>query len=99
MRAGRGVTADPARQAALDLVLAALGRRAGLEAALDGAVLAQLSPQDRAFARALAMTTLRRLGQIDQVLEARLTRAPPDRVRMILRLGAAQIFFLQVPDY
>jgi 16S rRNA (cytosine967-C5)-methyltransferase len=99
MGPGQGVTADLAREAALDLVQAALGRRAGLEAALEGPALAGLSAQDRAFARALAMTTLRRLGQIDRLLEARLTRAPPDRVRTILRLGATQIFFLQVPDY
>jgi 16S rRNA (cytosine967-C5)-methyltransferase len=96
---GLRVTADPARRAALDLLTAALSRRAGLESALESSALLGLSVQDRAFARALAMVTLRRLGPIDRALEARLTRAPPEPVRMILRLGAAQLFFLDVPDY
>jgi len=93
------VKPDPARAAAFDLVTAALARRAGLEAALEAPHLAALAPQDRSFARALAMTTLRRLGPIDAALGARLARPPPDRVRTILRLGAAQLFFLEVPDY
>jgi 16S rRNA (cytosine967-C5)-methyltransferase len=93
------VTADPARSAALDVLTAALGRKAGLEAALDGAALGALAPQDRAFARALVMATLRRLGPIDRALAARLQREPPEPVRMILRLGAAQRFFLDTPAY
>jgi 16S rRNA (cytosine967-C5)-methyltransferase len=90
---------DPARYAALDLLTAALGRKAGLEAALDGAALAGLAPQDRAFARALAMATLRHLGPIDQALDRCLQRRPPEPVRMILRLGAAQLFHLDTPAY
>ena len=58
-----------------------------------------LSGQDRAFARALVMTTLRRLGPIDRALDGRLAREPPEAVRMILRLGAAQLFWLDVPAY
>ena len=58
-----------------------------------------LSPQDRAFARALAMATLRHLGPIDRALTPRLEREPPEAVRMILRLGAAQRFFLDTPTY
>ena len=90
---------DPARRAALDLVTAALGRKAGLETALDGAALAGLAPQDRAYARALAMATLRHLGPIDQALDRCLQRPPPEPVRMILRLGAAQLFHLDTPPY
>jgi len=90
---------DPARNAALDLLTAALARRAGLETGLEAPGFGRLSPQDRAFARALAMVTLRRLGQIDRALAARLTREPPESVRMILRLGAAQLFYLDTPHY
>jgi 16S rRNA (cytosine967-C5)-methyltransferase len=90
---------DPARHAALELLSAALGRKAGLEAALDGAALAGLEPQDRAFARALAMATLRHLGPIDLALDRCLQRPPPEPVRMILRLGAAQLFHLDTPAY
>jgi 16S rRNA (cytosine967-C5)-methyltransferase len=93
------VTVDPARKAALDLLVLALGKRAGLEAALDAPALALLEPKDRNFARAAAMATLRHLGPIDRALDGRLQKPPPDQVRMILRLGAAQMFFLDVPDY
>lgn len=89
----------PARAAALDLLTAALSRRAGLEEGLGHPALAALSPRDRAFARALVMATLRRLGPIDQALQARVQKPPPDRVVQILRLGAAQLFVLQTPAH
>jgi 16S rRNA (cytosine967-C5)-methyltransferase len=93
------VPADPARRAALEVLTAALGRKAGLEAALEGPALGGLSAQDRGFARALAMAALRHLGPIDAALAGRLTREPPEPVRMILRLGAAQLFWLDTPPY
>jgi 16S rRNA (cytosine967-C5)-methyltransferase len=89
----------PARAAALDLLTAALSRRAGLEEGLNHPSLAALSPRDRAFARALAMATLRRLGPIDQALQERVAKAPPDRVVQILRLGVAQLFVLETPAH
>lgn len=88
-----------ARSAALKLLRAALSGRGGLEAALSDAGLMRLSPQDRAFARALAMVTLRRLGPIDCALDARLSREPPEPVRDLLRLGLAQAFWLETPDF
>jgi 16S rRNA (cytosine967-C5)-methyltransferase len=93
------VSADPARIAALDLITAALGRKAGLEAALETGRFASLGAQDRGFARALVMAALRHLGPIDRALAARLDREPPEPVRMILRLGAAQLFWLDTPTY
>jgi 16S rRNA (cytosine967-C5)-methyltransferase len=89
----------PARAAALDLLTAALSRRAGLEEGLNHPSLAALSPRDRAFARALVMATLRRLGPIDQALQERCSKAPPDRVVQILRLGVAQLFVLETPAH
>lgn len=62
-------------------------------------VFSRLSPLDRSFARALAMATLRRLGSIDQALQARLKKAPPDIVVHILRLGVAQLLYLDTPDF
>jgi 16S rRNA (cytosine967-C5)-methyltransferase len=88
-----------ARSAALKLLRAALSGRGGLEAALSDAGVTRLSPQDRAFARALAMVTLRRLGPIDRALDARLTREPPEPVRDLLRLGLAQAFWLETPNF
>jgi 16S rRNA (cytosine967-C5)-methyltransferase len=88
-----------ARTAALDLVRAALERRSGLDEALNNHAFARLSAQDRGFARALAMAALRNLGRIDRVLGDRLHKPPPDAVYELLRLGAAQLFALDVPDF
>jgi 16S rRNA (cytosine967-C5)-methyltransferase len=91
---------DPAlaaRQAALALLTKTLTGRGGLEAGLPD--LARLSPEDRAFARALVMATLRHLGPIDRVLDARLSREPRPPVRDLLRLGLAQAFYLATPAF
>jgi 16S rRNA (cytosine967-C5)-methyltransferase len=88
-----------ARAAAVDLLAAALGGRGGLEAALAAPAFLRLAVQDRAFARALTMAALRHLGPIDAALDARLKRPPPERVRDILRLGLAQIAFLDTPAF
>lgn len=88
-----------AREAALALLDAALSRRSGLEEALASPPYSKLEVRDRAFARALAMAALRHLGPIDRALAERLEREPPERIRHILRLGAAQAFWLDVPDF
>jgi 16S rRNA (cytosine967-C5)-methyltransferase len=90
---------DGARIAALRLIGAALKSRGGLEAALGEPGFLALPQRDRAFARALVMASLRRLGPIDRALDARLAREPPAPVRDILRLGAAQAFWLDTPDF
>jgi 16S rRNA (cytosine967-C5)-methyltransferase len=87
----------PARAAALDLLTAALSRRGGIDEGLTHPALKALAPRDRAFARALVMATLRRLGPIDSALQARLQKPPPDRVVQVLRLGVAQAFVLKTP--
>jgi 16S rRNA (cytosine967-C5)-methyltransferase len=87
------------REAALHLLDATLARRGGLDEALGSGAFSRLAPRDRAFARALAMTALRHLGPIDRALDARLQKEPPARVRHILRLGATQAFWLDVPDF
>jgi 16S rRNA (cytosine967-C5)-methyltransferase len=88
-----------ARAAALALVRQAVERRSGLDEALTGAGFARLPLRERAFARALAGTVLRRLGPIDQALDARLRSPPPEAVRALLRLGAAQVLFMEVPAH
>ncbi len=64
--------------------------------------MAQLAPRDRAFARLLCATVLRRLGQIDALIDASLNR-PGKRgfadVRDLLRLGVAQLVFLGTPAH
>ena len=89
----------PARAAALDLLIAALGKRAGVDEGLNHPALAALASRDRAFARAVVMATLRRLGAIDNALQSRLKKPPPEIVVQILRLAVAQIFVLQTPPH
>jgi 16S rRNA (cytosine967-C5)-methyltransferase len=93
------VTGQPARAAALTLIQAALARRGGLEQALEGPQLRALPPQDRAFARALAMATLRHLGPIDAALRTRLKQDPPPPSFDLLRLGLAQVLYLDTPEF
>ncbi len=64
-----------------------------------GAVTATLDARDRAFVRHLVATTLRRLGQIDAVIKAFVSRTPPPPVMDVLRLGAAQILFLETAPH
>ncbi|MBW3560478.1 MAG: rRNA methyltransferase [Proteobacteria bacterium] len=88
-----------ARREAGRLLQAALARRNGLEEAAASAGFKALSPRDRGFARALTLAALRWLGPIDQALDARLQRQPPEGVRTILRLGAAQLWALETPAW
>jgi 16S rRNA (cytosine967-C5)-methyltransferase len=87
-----------ARRAALDVFRGVVVERRAVNDTFDAAVAA-LEPRDRAFVRLLVATALRRLGQIDAVIAHFVTRAPPDLVRDILRLGAAQVLFLGTPHH
>lgn len=87
-----------ARLAAMAVIDAARTRRAGLDEGLR-ALPTGLEPRDRGFARMLAMTVLRRLGQIDQILTAKIQRPPPEPVLALLRIGLAQALFMDVPDH
>ena len=60
-----------------------------------------LESRDRAFLRQLATTALRQLGVIDQVLAKHLTRPDdlPASTLDALRLGAAQLLFLETPAH
>lgn len=60
------------------------------------------TPSDRAFAQLIAKTTLRRLGQIDdllrQFLEQPIEKQNP-RVMHALRMGVAQLIWLETPPH
>ena len=92
-----------ARRTALAVLRAVLDDGRPLDEALArNPHLARLEARDRAFARLLLATVLRRLGQIDAVLDACLDRPikPKDvMLRHILRLGAAQLLFLETPPH
>jgi len=79
-----------------------LARNAPLDESLAARVSGALEARDRAFARNLAATTLRRLGQIDDLVAAYVARPLPaaaHTARNILRLGATQLVFLETPAH
>ncbi|HZD25652.1 MAG TPA: transcription antitermination factor NusB [Alphaproteobacteria bacterium] len=98
---------QPARGAALWLIGQVLDECRPLDQAWEAALakggrLAGLSPRDRAFARLLTATVLRRLGQIDDAVARCLTRPLDSRgapARNVLRLAAAQLLFLDTPPH
>lgn len=104
-RAPRLPSADglAARAVALQAVDAVLAHRRPLDETLDrDAVKAGLDDRDRAFAFKLAATLLRRLGQIDALIDDCLARPLPARlatVRGLLRVGAAQLLLLATPPH
>ncbi len=92
-----------ARNVALDLLGAVLRRRRSLDDAIeDNHPMHVLAGRDRAFARLLVATVLRRLGQIDDLIAACLNTPLAPRamaVHDILRLGVAQLLFLRTPPH
>lgn len=95
--------APTARHVALDLIGAVLRRKRPLDDAIeDSPAMHQLPGRDRAFARLLVATVLRRLGQIDALIADCLNMPLAPRaalVQDILRLGVAQLLFLRTPPH
>lgn len=93
----------PARRVAFDVLDAVLARKRSLDEAItDHPAFAMLAVRDRAFARNLAATTLRRLGQIDALVDHALERPLRHKaahVANVLRLGITQILFLGTPPH
>ncbi len=95
-----------ARRVAADILDAVLRQHRPLDDQFDGAGanagLAGLPDRDRALARALVATTLRRLGTLRHLIGLFLDSGLPAqarRVEIVLLIGAAQILFLDVPDH
>jgi len=97
------VPSQNSRTVAFDLINAVLKRHRPLDDVLEGhAGFGSLEPRERAFARNLAATTLRRLGQIDDLINHCMERPLPRRaiaVRDVLRLGICQLMFLSTPAH
>ena len=91
------------RACALEVLDAVLRRKRPLGAALaDHPGLARLTGRDRALARNLVATTLRRLGQIDALIAHFLERPLPHKAAAandVLRLGVCQLVFLGTPPH
>lgn len=98
----RASDASAARAAALAVLDDVLAQGAPLDESLAARIGVALEQRDRAFARNLAATALRRLGQIDELIAAYVARPlppPAHTARNILRLGAAQLVFLDTPAH
>jgi 16S rRNA (cytosine967-C5)-methyltransferase len=91
----------PARRAALRLLDAVLRRGLALEAALPAATRDLPRDDDRALAHALAATVLRRLPQLDALIDRATPRRLPDdaKARSVLRLALAQALALGTPPH
>jgi 16S rRNA (cytosine967-C5)-methyltransferase len=96
-------TSASARALAFDTLRAVLEQKRPLDDVLDdNSERDRLAPRDRGFARLLVATSLRRLGQIDHVIDGCLDKPLPRRaaaVRQLLRLGICQLLFLGTPAH
>ncbi len=91
-----------ARGVALDLLRDVLRKSVPFDDAFDAhPELAGLEPRDRGFVRVLVATVLRRLGQIDELIQACLAKPglPKAAIHDMLRLGTAQLIFLNTPAH
>ncbi|CAA9502083.1 MAG: 16S rRNA (cytosine(967)-C(5))-methyltransferase [uncultured Sphingomonas sp.] len=90
----------PARRAALQMLDAVLRRGQTLEAGGESAAR-KLSPPDQALATAIAGETLRRLPDLDDLIDSATRQRLPDdsKPRMVLRLALAQKIGLGTPDH
>jgi len=92
-----------ARRAALAALQILFFNERPLNEALEQALSkASLEPRDAAFARAIVMMVLRRLGQLDHAIAAFLREPLPVRsgpAELILRIAAAELLFLEVAPH
>lgn len=91
----------PARRAALRLLDAVLRRGQALEAALDAAARDLVQSNDRALAHAIAAEILRRLPDLDALIDSATARPLPDdaKARFCLRIALVQALVLGTPAH
>lgn len=90
----------PARRAALRLLDAVLRRGLALEQVLDAAAHG-LAPSDRGLAHAIAAETLRRLPDLDALIDSATRQRLPDdaKARFALRIALVQALALGTPGH
>lgn len=95
--------ATDSRIAAFEILRSVLIRKRSLDDALaDSEAFSLLSPEDRAYAGFLARTTIRRLGQIDALIDHCMSHALPKKARPVndvLRIGIAQLLFSATAEH
>lgn len=94
------ILASNARLSALGALVHTIDKHKPLDAAwAQDRHFASFGPSDRAFAQLLVKTTLRRLTQIDALLATFIDRTPSPRIQHTLRLGVAQLLWLDTPPH
>ena len=92
-----------ARRAAVEILGSVLDRRQFLgDAISQNTALKYMPANDRAFARLLVSTVLRRLPEIDQAFQQFLERPLPKNPKKLCprrRTGTAQLLFLKMPPH
>jgi 16S rRNA (cytosine967-C5)-methyltransferase len=83
------------------LLDAVLRKALPLEAALDTAARSLVRPDDRAFAHAIAAETLRRLGDLDALIDGATRKPLPDdsKARLALRIALVQALAMGTPAH
>lgn len=92
----------PARRISADIIDRVLRRKRPLDELLETSGLGALPERDRALARTIVATVLRRLGTLRHLLAEQLERGLPreaPHIESVLLTGAVQILFLDVPDH
>ena len=89
------------RRAALRLLDAVLRKGLPLEAALDVAARDLERPDDRAFAHAITAETLRRLTDLDALIDSATRNRLPDdaKARFALRIALVQALAMETPPH
>lgn len=89
------------RRASLKLLDAVLRRGEPLESALAGATRQLVSPPDRGLAHAIAAEVLRRLPDLDALIDTATRQRLPDdaKARMALRIALVQVLVLGTPPH
>lgn len=89
------------RRAALQLLDAVLRRGQPLERALASATKGIDNPADRALAHAIASETLRRIPDLDDLIDGATRQRLPDdaKARMVLRIALVQALILETPQH
>lgn len=101
------MTADTAGLKVRNLAVQALGRILHDRIAFDDAIeampeVASLDPRDRGFLMTLVLTALRHNGEAEAVVDVFLSKPLPRKsgtAKLILRLGATQLLFLDQPPH
>ena len=86
---------------ALDILQTIIRKKQNLDDSFENKAN-DLPTRDKAFIRMLITTTLRRMGQIDDILKKLLTKKLPQNaqaIENILRLAMCQILFMETADF